>query len=277
MISLSSIYFGIRKLELYDSIAKAKELGFKGVELRQEHYGSSDPWKTLKRIKKDFGEMEFTIHAPLWSPNDLTLLNPAMGLTSKNKSILNKVIKGAEIVEAKNILFHAGFRELILFNRIAWTPRIHWPILTMPRSMAKRKFKEFMKSALSKAAERGIQVVVENPAPSKMPGLFNSKQDFEELFAELPGLCFALDMSHSFAHKKLDEFLELANKVKEVHVAYTNTDQDLHLPVSMEHLEPLKKIPKIGDIPLVLEHNAGVSIEELLEEKKTVEKFLKKF
>jgi hypothetical protein len=49
----------------------------------------------------------------------------------------------------------------------------------------------------------------------------------------------------------------------------------MHLAVSTEQLSPLKKIPKIREIPLVLEHGENIGLKELCKEKETVEKFLK--
>ncbi len=276
MISVSSIFFGCRGTGIYESVEKADSLGFEGVELRQEHLPKNGVWKILKKTKADFPNIEFTIHAPLWSGSGINYLNPAMGLTGKNKKLLEDVFRGVQIVEAKVVLFHTGFTELLLFNHIAWVPRIHWPRLKMPRGIAKKGFGQFMESAVKIAGDIGTEVLVENPPPSKLDVLLNSKEDFATAFSDVKGLGLALDMSHSFARGELAELLTLRKKIREIHVAYSKEgEEDMHLPASMEHLQPLKKLPQLKELPIVLEHGREVSLDELIKEKAVVEKFLK--
>ena len=76
------------------------------------------------------------------------------------------------------------------------------------------------------------------------------------------------------ARQILDEFLKFGKEIYEVHISSTNTDKDLHLIASKENILPLKKIPKIKQIPLVLEHGEIVGQTDLMKEKKTVEQTL---
>ncbi len=275
MIYLSSVYFGCRGKSVYGTVKKAHELGFDGVEIRQEHLPSKNVLGELKKIKSSFPDLGFTIHAPLWNGKGIQYLNTAMGLTGKNRRVLNDLFKGAEILEAENVLFHPGFREVLAFNKVLWFPRTHSPRLKMPRGIAEKRHKQFLEKAVEMAGNIGANVVIENPAPGSIDYLLKSKEEFEMLFSKMPELGFVLDISHSLANKKLDDFLKLGSKIQEVHVSYTNTDEDLHLPINLEQLQPLKPIPKIKNIPLVLEHSENANLKELIQETETVEKFLK--
>ncbi len=62
LVGLSSSYFATRGFGIYDSVARAKELGFGLVELGAAHSFEKDVWKTVGRIKKDFSDLNFTIH-----------------------------------------------------------------------------------------------------------------------------------------------------------------------------------------------------------------------
>lgn len=275
MVYISSVYFGSHGFGLYDSIARASSFCFKGIELRQEHFGESDVMESLKRASRDFPEIEFTIHAPLCSEQGITVINPCMGLNNKNRKTLQRLFDGVEAVNAKNVVFHAGFREVVLFNRVAWLPRLHWPKLLIPHPIAERNFVEFMREAVKLSEGISTSVLLENPPNSGLSLFLKRKQDFEKAFQQIPGIGIALDMGHAFATNSLNEFLGLSDKIKEVHVSYTPCEKDLHLTVSMQHLEPLKAIPQLKKIPLVLEHDKSSFIESVLREKKLVERFLK--
>jgi len=276
MIFLSSVYFGCKGISLYDSVQKAVELGFDGVELRQEHLPAEDVWGELRRIKSNFPKTRFTIHAPLWSGIGIRYLNPAMGLTKGNKKFLENAFKGAEVLEAESVIFHVGFQELILFNHVAWLPRVHWPRLKMPLWMARKRLQRFLESAIGTGKNIGANVLVENPPKSKLALALETKHDFENMFLNVPelGLCF--DINHAQTVGREHDFLGFGKRIKEVHVAHTNTDIDLHLPITEENLPLLEKVPDVKKIPLVLEHSSMVKLPELLAEKKLVEKFLKK-
>ena len=274
MIGLSSIYFGCRKLGLYESIDRINELDFDLVELRQEHYTYGNMLPVLKKARGDFPNLVFTIHAPLCSGNGITIRNSAMGLTAKNRKVLEHTFKGAEVLGARNVIFHVGFQELVFFNHVAWLPRVHWPRLKMSHHTAMKRSKQFFGRALELGKNIGAEVLVENPAISTLASMAKSRQDFEKLFEEIPELGLCLDMSHSFARNEFKEFIGFGKKIREVHVAYTDCKEDLHLPISKENLHPLRNLPKLKKIPLVLEHST-ISLAEIMKEKKLVENFLK--
>ncbi|MFH1545328.1 MAG: hypothetical protein ABIE23_04575 [archaeon] len=117
MIGLSSSYFASKNFSIYDSVKNISELGFNLAEIGAAHKFEENLFETTKKIKKDFPELQFTIHGlfPPWKEN--FWFNPALGLTPRNKKVIDNLFRAAEILEAEIISFHPGFLGVVEYRK----------------------------------------------------------------------------------------------------------------------------------------------------------------
>ncbi len=106
MIGLSTTYYATKGLSIYESVLRTVELGFEVVEFGAAHTYEDNVWEVLRKIKKDFPHVNFTIHTLFPPLKSKTWFNPADGLSELNKVIIDGLIKAAFILEAKIISIH---------------------------------------------------------------------------------------------------------------------------------------------------------------------------
>ncbi|MFH1545327.1 MAG: hypothetical protein ABIE23_04570 [archaeon] len=51
-------------------------------------------------------------------------------------------------------------------------------------------------------------------------------------------------------------------------------DSNIHLPAKKEDLKLIQDIPNLKQLPIILEHFKNITVEEILEEKKLVQRVL---
>lgn len=284
MIGLSSSYFAFQGKGIYDSVKNAFELGFETVELGAGHKYEKDAWKTVRRIKREFPDKNYTVHA-LFPPREKRVwFNPSYGLTKENISITDNLFRAAEIVEAKVVSVHPGFlNELgFSFDKVRGFDVIKVG-KALPVEKSWQNFTKWCAYANSSAKETGVKFAIENIHGSEAMPLIFSVQDFRKVFSSFPEMGMLLDYGHALFEGLAGDFISaFHSKIFQVHMhrsrAKSKTQQkDEHAPItSMAQLEPFERVERFKRIPVIFEHGTNVSEKELLAEKKLLEEFEKK-
>ena len=283
-LGLSTSYFAAHGFNIYDSVKRTYDLGFRLIELGANHSWEEEIDETVKKIRHDFPDATFTQHCyfPPAFPKEY-FANPAYGLNEQNKIVLDQMFKAAEILKPKIISFHNGFNntyeyegEFLEFKGFKKF-KINGII---PDDQAKQNLKEFIKYALKKGQEQGIKIAVENVV-SKTFGTkctVSGLDGFKDLLDEFPSLNFLLDYGHGFIeYGNPTQFFSLGEKIIEMHLDDVTPDMKDHrvLGKGILDLEKMfKGIASISSPLLILEHSAEVTEQEILGEVKLVEKYL---
>ena len=283
MIGLSSSYFALRNSGIYGSVQRIAELGFNCAELGAAHAYEKNVFATLKKIKKDFPDLDFTVHGLFPPLKEKIWFNISEGLTPKNKKIIDGMLKSAEIVEACAVAAHPGYLGKMSFGKtlpsgfMAAGSLEEWP-----REKCLRNAFKVLDYAAARAGKLKLNFAVENqPWDAKVRPLFYSAGDFEMLFARYPETGMLFDIGHALFENQFDSLLASLNRrIIEMHMHYSNAksaiykiDQHAPLPESFD-LRKLEKIKQIKKTPLVLEHGLDVTEAQILREKETIEGFL---
>ena len=280
LVGLSSSYFAAKGLGIYDSVKAASGLGFETVELGAAHLFEPNVWETVKKIKRDFSAMNFTVHGLFPSQKQSFWFNASLGLTPENRGVLDGLFKAAGLLEAGVVGIHPGFlvelgwgKEESGFNKPALGK-------TIGREKAAAGLHEILEYGSKLAGQTGTRFAVENmPNNSENPLLANAS-DFENVFEEFPELGLLLDVGHALLAGNLNELLALQNRICEVHIHATDLSvtqgypDHRPLPENFD-LSFMRRIKQVKEIPLVFEHGNDVGSEEILREKKLLESFLK--
>ncbi len=281
ILGLSTTYFAIRGKNIYDSVRAVREMGFDCAELGAAHPYEASVQDTLRRIKRDFGDMRFTLHGlfpPLSKPE---WFNMSLGLTTENRRIIGAFFSAASAVEADVVGVHPGYPVQVKHRGAKASFRS--PILgtEIPIKGAIEKSKESIAYALELSEDSGIALAVENAGlGNAAEPLFLLPENIGILLSSFPELGLLLDFGHALYMRKLDEMLEFSERVVEMHMHYSNPaaqgiPTDEHLPLSKEFpFEKLSTVRQIKKIPLIFEHGTNVSEQEVLAEKSMLEKFL---
>lgn len=279
MVGISTSYFACKGLSVYESVKRAHDLGFKFIELGANHNFEENVFGTLKKIKKDFPETTFSLHAyfpPVFKVP--TNINAAYGLTVENQTIIKSMIQGARILKVKIISFHSGFNHRYKLSGLYQDFegfKEFLPYKKIDSDQAYQNQKKFFDFAVSKAQKEGISVLMEVVYSKYMgqPTLLSKKAYFDFLEA-VPGLGFLLDYAHAFIEfKNPDEFFKLGQRIKEIHLSDVQNKSDHYVLGTGEiNLKKLfAKIKKLAFLPpIILEHAGGVKEEKILEEKRMI-------
>lgn len=287
MLGISTSYFAARGFSIYESVKRARELGFFLIELGANHDFEENVGETLKRIRRDFPKAVFTQHCyfpPVFRKEFLA--NSAEGLSKKNKKVLEIMFEAGQILRSKLISFHSGvanhfrykgrYREFRGFKEFV-------PLKKIPQARAFKNLDEFLIFACQEGRRWGIMVAVENMFKSQVTDhgekyVLTDFVEFQKILKKLPDLGFLFDYGHAFlASKDPDQFFTLGERIFEIHLHDVKEGVDhqvlgqgeINLEHFFDHVKKLKKSPF-----LILEHPGGVKEEDILKEKKLVEKYL---
>lgn len=283
-LGISTSYFAARGFSIYESVARAYRLGFRLIELGANHNFEEHVFETLKKIRRDFPDVLFTQHCyfpPVFPINFMA--NPAQGLTKENKQVINAMVEAAGGLGTKIISAHAGFNAEFTFtgksekwhgfNEFSSTALI-------PREIAYNNVKEFFTYLINKTQKMEIKIAVENVVSrSEYPSTLFDYDDFKLLLETIPGLNFLLDFGHSFLSQKDPyRFFYFKEKIIEMHLGGVDKSRVDHRVLGTGILDLDKLFSEIKRLPrmpfLILEHSAEVKEQEILEEVKSVEKYL---
>lgn len=284
MLGISTTYFALQGFGIYDSVREADSMGFGLAELGAAHNFEKNIPQTLKKIRKDFPGMHFTVHGLFPPVKKKFWFNPPEGLTAVNRKVIKGFFSAAGTVGAKLVSFHPGFR-----NKASWVPSAKAKGLfdagmgtAIPEEKAFSKAFMVLAFAQKLSEETGIPFAIENMTfGGKENPLFLENSHFEKAFEQFPNCGLLLDLGHALCSGNVTELLLLNKKIKQVHLHYSEkiaggNMADNHLAIkSLAQLEPLAAIKQLGTIPLIFEHGTNVSGQQLLLEKSLVESFLK--
>jgi sugar phosphate isomerase/epimerase len=164
LLGISTSFFSFQGLDIYSSVARARELGFKAVELGAAHKFEENIFDTLSKVKKDFGDLQFTLHGffppqptPFW-------FNSCEGLSARNKTLLNELFRAADLMEAEVASIHVGSFNRLRYDASNVKNGMIWEINegAINREKALLDFKSLIAFSLKKAEEIGVDFAIEN-------------------------------------------------------------------------------------------------------------------
>ena len=281
MIGLSTTYYATQGLSIYESVLRTVELGFDVVEFGAAHVYEDNILSVLRKVKKDFPHVNFTIHTLFPPLRDRTWFNPANGLSKLNRKIVDGLFWAADIVDAMIISIHLPiFHDIELRGKN--TGGFNAPKICNPKDeyTSKRNFSCLMDYMMKRNESSGRRIVVENMC-SSMPSTYPfTKNEFQELFNEFINTGMVLDVGHALQSGNLNELLELERNIFELHLHEIGFAPDVgmrsHFPIkNMSYFEPLKKIIRNDSVIPIFEHGADVTEEDIINEKCLLEEFLK--
>lgn len=280
MIGLSTTYYATKGCSIYDSVLRAVNLGFDVVELGTAHMYEDNAWDVLHKIKRDFPDSAFSVHNLFPPLKNKTWFNPADDLCSVNKKIIDRLFKTASILGALVISIHPPvLNEICLSGKVAGNfdkPKIGKP---KDEEISRKNFTQFIEYINKRSEEINTRVLIENMSTSFVNALLSTKDNFLEIFDKFDNIGLLLDVGHALQCENLHELLELNGDIFELHLHDVGETLErkkwAHLPVKdKSYFEPLKKITNKNSVLWVFEHGADVFEDEILEEKKLLEKFL---
>ena len=281
MIGLSTSCFAAKGHSIYESVQKSVELGFDVIELGAAHAFEENVWDTLKKIRNDFRNVNFTIHTLFPALKKLTWFNPAEGLNDTNTKVVDRLFASASIVESLLISIHPAVFNKIRIGERGGRCNFNIPIVAdaKQKMACKDKFKEFMEYINRQASTHGKKVIIENLDASILDSFPSTKKDFLNVFEKYSEIGFLLDVGHAIKSESLAELLELKGYIFEIHLhgvgSFKNDGKWAHRAVKdASFFDSLNEILNKESIVLIFEHGADVNEDEILLEKELLEKFL---
>jgi len=280
MIGLSTSYYAMKGLSIYESVLKTVELGFELIELGAAHEYEDNSFDTMREIKRDFPSVRFTVHTLFPPLRKRVWFNPAEGLNEINKKIVDGLFETASIVDASLISIHPP-----VFNDIKLggtnLAKFHRPVpgKAKDKNTGKERFFQLMKYISRQSANCGIKIIIENISFSGgclIDSYPYTRDDFIELFEKFPGVGMLLDVGHALRNDNLHDLIKMNGKIFELHlhdIGYTFDNKlNAHLPIkSPAFFDPIKKIVNKSSMPIIFEHGSNVTEEEILTEKELLE------
>jgi sugar phosphate isomerase/epimerase len=283
MIGLSTSYYAMKGLSIYDSVIKTVELGFEHIELGAAHEFEDNALSTLRKIKKDFPSVSFTVHTLFPPLRKRVWFNPADGLNKINKEIIDGLFEAASIVDASLISIHPPVLNEINLMDVNLS-NFHKLEIGQPKSLKESKgnFFQLMEYISRKTEAKKTKIIIENVGAVNSQLIESypyAKEDYFEIFEKFPDAGMLLDVGHALQAGNLNELVEMDGKVFELHLHDIGYESDnklnAHFPIkSSEFFDPLTEIVKKDSMVSVFEHGTNVTEEEILKEKELLEIFI---
>lgn len=278
MIGLSTTYYATQGASIYDSVKKIVGLGFDTVELGAAHFYEDDVWDTLKKIKAEYPSIKFTIHNLFPPLEQKVWFNPSDGVNEINKLIVDNLFASADILDAELVSIHPPIlNEVTMGNKIVGNFRE--PLIGVQKDKEKsvRNFMLLMDHINNLAARYARNVAIENMDNINIRTFLATKRDFNEIFEKYKRTGMLLDVGHALLGGNLEELVSLNGNILELHLHdpgdISKRGKWAHLPVINEdYFCPIREVIRGKDIPIIFEHGADVLEEEILLEKKMLER-----
>jgi len=239
--------FGAMNSPSNDILAELKSLsamGFDYVELTVEKPGTSP--RTLRQIKDQIIEIVKSRNISLLGhvPWRFELGHPYhRSIFPYHRSIGVAQVHAKQIEEAIETCHQLGIRKIT----------VHPPMLThetrrSERRIVLREFEEAANMFVSTARDLGCTVLIENMDEEAF-----TMHDFEELFDQVPGLGFTLDIGHSNIGKlengSVEYLRRFPDKLGHVHLSDNLGGYgDLHLPLGAGIIDFKTILREIRDV-----------------------------
>ncbi len=162
MIGLSTSYYAMKGLSIYESVLKTVELGFELIELGAAHEYEDNAFDTMREIKRDYPSVNFTVHTLFPPLQKRVWFNPADGLNEINKKIVDGLFETASIVDASLISIHPP-----VFNDIKLggtnLAKFHRPVpgKAKDKNTGKERFFQLLKYISRQSDDCGIKIIIE--------------------------------------------------------------------------------------------------------------------
>jgi len=279
MNGLSTTYYATKGKSVYESVRKITELGFNTVEIGAAHVFEKDIWGVIKKVRRDFRHIDFTIHTLFPPFKNKIWFNPADGLSVVNKEIIDNLFAAACILNSSLISIHpAVFNEVRLGNKVEGN--FDEPIVgrSKDRKEGIQKFNNFMNYASEKAVSSGLKLLIENMDTTFANSYPSAKSDFSKTFNAFPNTGLLLDIGHALDCGNLIDMLTLERCVYEVHLHSGNRASgnitNRHGSIKdIAYFEPLKNLAIKDSVVFLFEHGSDVCEEDIVIEKKLLEEF----
>ncbi|MCP4265444.1 MAG: TIM barrel protein [Candidatus Brocadiaceae bacterium] len=280
MIGLSTSYYASKGYSIYESVSRTVELGFDLVEMGAAHDYEENAFDTLRKIKKDFGSINFTIHT-LFPPLEKKVwFNPADGLTEVNKEIVEGLFKSASILEASFVSIHPlVFSKLTMGKKIVGN--FYRPVPNKQKDPIKSKdnFICLMEYISDLTKTTGVKVLIENMGDSFFHSYPLNRDDYIEVFKQFSSAGMLLDVAHAKQQGNLCDLISLDGRICELHLHDIRTLPDGevrgHFPIeNIAYFEPLKDLMKRDSLIFVFEHSSDCSEDAISRDKDLLEKVL---
>lgn len=280
MIGLSTSYYAMKGLSIYESVLKTVELGFELVELGAAHEYEDNALDTMRKIKKDFPSVSFTIHTLFPPLRNRIWFNPSDGLSPTNKVVIDGLFEAASIVDASLISIHPPvFNDIKL--RGTNLANFHRPVLgkAKDKNTGKERFFQLMKYISRRSDDCRVKIIIENisfGSSCLIDTYPYTRDDFIELFEKFPGAGILLDVGHALRNDNLDDLIKMNGKIFELHlhdIGYKFDNKlNAHLPIkSSAFFDPIKEIVNKSSMVIIFEHGSNVTEEEILTKKELLE------
>lgn len=277
LIGLSTSYFATKGYSIYESVSRIVKMGFNTVEIGAAHEYENNIWRTLGNIKIDFPAINFTIHNLFPPLKEKIWFNPSHGLTKANINIIDNLFKSALILKALLVGIHPPIlNEVFVGDKIVGN--FNMPIMGdhIDKDNSWGNFITMMDYAYEKSKHYGIRLLIENMDTTFVNTSLSTEKDFKMLFHRYPSTGLLLDMGHAMLCGKVNELTRLHKYIFELHIhdtgKVTKESDWAHLAVKdKSYFIPLKKIILNNRMPIIFEHGANVSEDEIVREKELME------
>jgi sugar phosphate isomerase/epimerase len=280
VIGLSTTYYATKGLSIYDSALRTVELGFEAVEFGAAHLYEDNVYEVLRKVKRDFPRIIFTIHTLFPPLRNKVWFNPAEGLSELNKMIVDGLIKAATVLGAKIISIHPPIlNKLELGEKVVGNFNNLRIGSLIDEEVSRNDFACLLEYVINKAEKSNTRVIIENLNTSKLKTFLDTRESFLSVFSRFKNTGLCLDVAHALECGNLDNLMGLDGNIIEVHLHEWGYSFDGrargHLPIKdIAYFEPLKEIIKKDSVICIFEHGADVMEEDILKEKSLLERFL---
>ncbi len=274
MLGLSTSWGAHNDLDIYSSIAKSYDMGFKLVELGAAHKYEKDVFKTMKRVSRDFSSLKFTVHC--YFPPVFKMpyyFNISDGLNLRTRKVIQALFRIARIVNAEVIGLHCGKKYEVKCKRVGGR------IIFYKGDLIKNsieKMGDVLKLCDRIGREYGVRIAVENGV-KRDNVILNSPLDFKSFIDGFENVGLLLDTQHAVKSSiPFKDFLSFKNKIFEVHLNGSDGGE-FDVPVYKDKSCVLELLNNkyVRAVPIIFERGSEVRADEILKEKNVVEDLLK--
>jgi len=281
-IGLSSTFYAVRSIPIYDSVKKTADLGFTLIELGPTHAFEPDIFDTLKKIREDFPSITFFVHALFPPQVQKQWFNASDGLTARNKLVIDNLIFSTEALGGSMFSIHSPVVDNVYMtdSEVPGGFVRAVPDTLKDVRLAQKGFIEVMDYLDQKIRASGLKVAIENMDNVYFNPLLDSIDDFTRIFDRYPWAGLLLDIAHAKRSGRTKELASIGRNILEFHIHDNKNFSEVHTwgHFALKEtalLDEIKDAIMNNTCPIILEHGDEVSEEELSSEKRLIEDYIR--